>query len=315
MIRVWIEAKWGAREQPEQLEHYREELGDRGLLVALVPARRSREVGDRAVTLTWETVGVLADRVGREDDDDPQWRGAAMHENAPARQRVLALFLDYLRRERGMSIEPLRTDHALALRLAADAIAISDRLAEEAIRRAGLQEKSSGVGADPHDKWWTFQTPKDWSHRGAWHPDAWPELQRSSSGAHDREAVGEPVFHAGLSLPSGAAARLLEAEALAAWRDDAHKHGFSVSGGGRGEYTRLFATLPLAALASASATFDGQAEHLSQWVTRKLGYAADLDPGVDWSDPVESSTATDGATTEPQRNSGESPDASAGVGT
>lgn len=278
-VRVWIEAKWDAVWQPNQLADYAAAIADRGTLLALIPAYRAREVPKPFKTLTWEHVAVLADQQGIATAGQ-RWRDRAYQPDAAAQQRVLALFLDHLETEHQMATSPLLTEHALAIRLAGDAITISDALASDAIRRAGLHSEGAGYFRNHAGAYWTFQQQAQLAP--VWHPEGWPELMRSPNGAHQTDGPPEPVFLCGYSLPKPAIDRL-EAPDLQNWRTAlaADTPRFLVSGG-RSEWTRVFTALPLAALATASASFDGQAQLLGDWIRGAFDKIQELDPGVIW---------------------------------
>jgi hypothetical protein len=172
----------------------------------------------------------------------------------------------------------------MALRVADEAITIADRLAEEAMARADLRPSSHGDWANGTGAWWTFPEDDELGRYTVWHPGGWQEFQRSPDGAHHADGPPDPVFLCGISLPKRAIERLEQAD-LTDWRATiAAEHGFTVTGGGR-EWTRMFTALPLAIVATASASFDGQATYLAEWLATHLDAAARFDPGVAW-DPA-----------------------------
>lgn len=280
-VRVWIEAKWDALWQPNQLADYAQALDDRGTLVAVVPAYRVHEVTPPTCALTWERIAVLADCQGIAVDGHA-WRSIARRPDAPACQHILSLFLDHLETEHHMATSPLRTDHTVAIRLADEAITIADRLAEEAISRQALQlDKANKPGHWAHDTgaWWPFARTDD---RGptTWHPDGWPELMRLPDGAR-QDGPADPVFVCGLTLPKRAIERL-EQVALTQWRAQigAEPHRFTVWRDQN--WTRVFTALPLAELATRSASFTGQVDYLARWLGDRLAAIRSFDPGVQW---------------------------------
>lgn len=268
VVRVWIEAKWDAGWQPGQLAHYTEVIGVAGALVALVPAHRAVEVPEEfSAPLTWEQVAVLADQAGIQEGGH-RWRTTALQPDATARQRVLALFLEHLEREHHMTILPLLTEDALAIRYAEDAITIADELAEQAIRRAGLHTEQRHDFKRRGGAYWKF--PAQPQLGAVWHPGGWAELMRSPTGAHQLDGPPEPVFLCGYTLPK-TTIEWLQSDDLQDWRAELATEPlrFVVTGGRKG-HTRVFTALPLAALATLRSSFDGQTQVLTDWMQRAL---------------------------------------------
>lgn len=284
VVRVWIEAKWTAVFQRDQLLDYERALGDRGTLIAVLPAARSSEVPTQFRAWTWEQIAVLADESGR-DHGGPHWRHAADDPLAPACQRVLSLFLEHLEREHHMPTRPLLTDHAVAIRLADEALDIADRLGDESIARAGLEViKGGSFGYNASGAWWRVAAREALATTDAWHPNGYLELMRHPRGAH-QDGPLEPVFLFGHTLPK-AAIDLLEADRLIEWRRRLAEADplFKLSGG-RSQPTRVVAAMQLAQVATASTSFDGQVEFLTAWIIRALDMLGRLAPDVSWDAP------------------------------
>lgn len=279
VTRVWIEAKWKAAFQPDQLADYERALDSHGTLIALLPTHRVGEVPDGFRTCTWERIALLADKAGS-DDGGPHWRRMAYDPDAPARRRVLALFLDHLQAEHDMTTKPLLTDHAVAIRLADEALEITDRLGDEGIKRAGLQVlKGGSFGYDSAGAWWHLSGRAD--SDAIWHPRGYLELMRHPQGAH-QDGPLEPVFLLGHTLPKATIERL-ESDQLEDWRRRlaAEEPLFKLSGG-RSQLTRIVAAVQIVQIASASASFDGQVSFFAGWIVRALDRLRGLDPGLSW---------------------------------
>lgn len=278
--RIWLEVKGDAEFQDDQLGRYQRALaqtpGAQGRLVVLLPASRVHTpelAGIDVEAITWQTLAALADSAGsRVHDASGQagyWRPSARQSDAPARQLVLDLLLEHLQEEYDVTIDPLTTLHASALRLASSAIAVSDRIAADAIVRAQCQTVRTepwlkGLGCR-----WYLSPPVSTEQRW-WEPNGEFVLWRSVSGNRGLHPAGGASFVAGAKLSPAAGeelhsliTRLCEQDARTDWPWPLRhlpqaKHHFVCS------------ALPLEALATAAATPEHQVQFVSSWLLHTL---------------------------------------------
>lgn len=287
LFRVWFESKWTAGFGRDQLKDYAEALRDQsgglGTLIALLPAERADalEPVGYADVVTWDEVALLADRAGthahhRSAYATP-WRSAARDAGAPASQHVLDLFLQHLEEEHSVTVHPLTSLHASALRQARSAIVVTDKLAEGASQRAGWNLDRQRVWSHQLGCRWVIHSPENASDEGRW----WAGhgsfvLWRSITGNADLHPANGASFAAGVQIRTDQADAFdAVIEALCA-DDRATDWPWPLRRASDESWRYVCSALPMEAIATAAGNFDGQVRFVQMWLERTLTSLTDV---------------------------------------
>jgi hypothetical protein len=204
-------------------------------------------------------------------------------------------FVDYLRRRRLVSMEPLR--HL-------DIIAVAR---EQQARRTlnDLWDRTIQVITET----WVFAKHWEWDGGGyEWHRGS--HTRQPRRGAHHTRGIssfmnpddswvedrtGEPAFAAGIAFEQKKGRTIrhqMTAPERAPWRADLREAGFSIDAAPARQHVRVYRTMYLAELIAAGATVDQQARTLGDWVLAAFEALLSTPPRPAWASPSNEMTSS-----------------------
>lgn len=273
--RVWSEHKLQAGFQDMQRERYAEVLstveGPGKLVLIVRDAPTAREHGDWR-GFTWQEIGELIDRVGR-DWGGSNWRRLSLEPGAPAKQRLLTELIWYLEDKELAVVNSLNADNLLAYKLTTETAHALQALLERAAQNAAPLIPDGGGDEHYATFWEQFEIPSgSWLERFT---DAQVsiELLASDRDYWSPERRDEPAFGAGFSFEAALHPSL---SAHADWVARLDAAGFSCELWAH--WVRVYKTMPMSDLLDAGTSLESQAESLGDWTRSAITDLNALDP-------------------------------------
>jgi hypothetical protein len=222
--------------------------------------------------ITWQGLGEICDRLGREADG-AQWRTTAAQPAAPAMWRFLAELVEYLEKEGLAVIEAVDKRSVDVFRDAATSMTRIEMLLQQAAEQTGFSLWDEMGGHDDWSALWQcFHADRDsWLLRrlAPLELEGWSELSLWAQGVLDGPAVA-----AGYTLP-GALHQALSTNEDFVLR--ANSAGFRVDEWD--QCARVMRVKALDTFVEAEDSLVRQAELVADFARRAITEAAGLDPG------------------------------------
>jgi hypothetical protein len=274
--RLWsehkLEAGFGLRQRERYLAALRELEGQGELIFIVTDAPTAREEGDWR-GFTWQEIGELVDRVGR-DWGGHEWRTGALKADAPAKHRLLAELLWYLEDKELAVVHSFNRDNIFAYKLGSETMRALAALLERAAQNAAPLVPSDSGDEDVVTLWEQFQIPPgSWLERFTRY-DVGVELIASDRDYWSPAQYDEPVLGAGYSFEGMLHPAL---SVRREWVEQLDAAGFSCELWA--DWVRVYKTMRMSEILEMGESLNAQARGLGTWIQAAILELGQLDPG------------------------------------